>query len=123
MSLAPKEVVVADCKDYEEAGFRFSVAQVEELSFAYFDDKKAAALFEALEEYRARHEAYFSALLVTDVNTQNSRMLMAAPPEFQELIHYPNLGPNLYELNNIVSRKKQLVPYLLDCLQRVTAKA
>jgi manganese-dependent inorganic pyrophosphatase len=123
LSLAPKEVVVADCKDYEEAGFRFSVAQVEELSFAYFDDKKAAALFEALEEYRARHEAYFSALLVTDVNTQNSRMLMAAPPEFQELIHYPNLGPNLYELNNIVSRKKQLVPYLLDCLQRVTAKA
>jgi manganese-dependent inorganic pyrophosphatase len=122
LSLAPKDVVVADCKDYEEAGFRFSVAQVEELSFAYFDDKKAA-LFEALEEYRARHEAYFSALLVTDVNTQNSRMLMAAPPEFQELIHYPNLGPNLYELNNIVSRKKQLVPYLLDCLQRVTAKA
>ena len=122
LSLAPKDVVVADCKDYEEAGFQFSVAQVEELSFAYFDDKKAA-LFEALEEYRARHEAYFSALLVTDVNTQNSRMLMAAPPEFQELIHYPNLGPNLYELNNIVSRKKQLVPYLLDCLQRVTAKA
>jgi manganese-dependent inorganic pyrophosphatase len=122
LSLAPKDVVVADCKDYEEAGFRFSVAQVEELSFAYFDDKKAA-LFEALEEYRARHEAYFSTLLVTDVNTQNSRMLMAAPPEFQELIHYPSLGPNLYELNNIVSRKKQLVPYLLDCLQRVIAKA
>ena len=121
LSLAPKDVVVADCKDYEEGGFRFSVAQVEELSFAYFDDKKAA-LFEALEEYRAKHEAYFSALLVTDVNTQNSRMLMAAPPEFQELIHYPNLGPNLYELNNIVSRKKQLIPYLLDCLQRVSAK-
>jgi len=121
LSLAPKDVVVADCKDYEEGGFRFSVAQIEELSFAYFDDKKAA-LFDALEDYRARHEAYFSALLVTDVNTQNSCMLLAAPPEFQDLIHYPNLGPNLYELNNIVSRKKQLIPYLLDCLQRVSAK-
>ena len=121
LSLAPKDVVVADCKDYEEGGYRFSVAQIEELSFAYFDDKKAA-LFEALEEYRAKHEAYFSALLVTDVNTQNSRLLIAAPPEFQELIHYPNLGPNLYEMNNIVSRKKQLIPYLLDCLQRVSAK-
>jgi manganese-dependent inorganic pyrophosphatase len=121
LSLAPKDVVVADCKDYEEGGFRFSVAQIEELSFAYFEDKKVA-LFEALEEYRAKREAYFSALLVTDVNTQNSQLLIAAPPEFQELIHYPNLGPNLYELNNIVSRKKQLVPYLLDCLQRVNAK-
>jgi len=47
---------------------------------------------------------------------------MAAPPEFLELIHFPNLGPNLYELNNIVSRKKQLIPYLLDGLQRVSAK-
>ncbi|MFY9985113.1 MAG: putative manganese-dependent inorganic diphosphatase [Chthoniobacterales bacterium] len=121
LSLAPKDVVVADCKDYEESGFRFSVAQIEELSFAYFDDKKAA-LFDALEEYRKKNDAYFSSLLVTDVNTQNSRLLIAAPPEFQELIHYPNLGPNLYELNNIVSRKKQLVPYLLDCLQRVNAK-
>ena len=121
LSLGPKDVVVADCKDYEESGFRFSVAQIEELSFAYFDDKKAA-LFEALEEYRKKNDAYFSSLLVTDVNTQNSRLLIAAPPEFQELIHYPNLGPNLYELNNIVSRKKQLVPYLLDCLQRVNAK-
>ena len=121
LSLAPKDVVVADCKDYEEGGFRFSVAQIEELSFAYFDDKKTA-LFDALEDYRAKHEAYFSALLVTDVNTQNSRMLLAAPPEFQDLINYPNLGPNLYELNNIVSRKKQLIPYLLDCLQRVSAK-
>jgi manganese-dependent inorganic pyrophosphatase len=119
LSLAPKDVVVADCKDYEEAGFRFSVAQIEELSFAYFEDKKVA-LFQALEEYRGKHDAYFSALLVTDVNTQNSQLLIAAPPEFQELIHYPSLGPNLYELNNIVSRKKQLVPYLLDCLQRVT---
>lgn len=121
LSLAPKDVVTADCKDYEEAGFRFSVAQIEELSLAYFDDKKAA-LFEALEEYRAKNEAYFSALLVTDVNTQNSLLLIAAPPEFQELIHYPTLGPNLYEMHNIVSRKKQLIPYLSDCLQRVSAK-
>ena len=55
LSLTPKDVVVADCKDYEEGGFRFSVSQVEELSFAYFDDKKAA-LFEALEQYRAKRE-------------------------------------------------------------------
>jgi manganese-dependent inorganic pyrophosphatase len=121
LSLAPKDVVVADCKEYEEAGVRFSVAQIEELSLAYFDDKKAA-LFEALEGYRAKNDDYFSALLVTDVNTQDSLLLIAAPPEFLELIHYPNLGPNLYEMHNIVSRKKQLIPYLLDCLQRVSAK-
>jgi manganese-dependent inorganic pyrophosphatase len=118
-TLGPKDVIVADCKDYEEAGFRFSVAQIEELSFAHFEAKQAA-LLAALNQYQAEHKTYFSALLVTDVNTQNSRLLLSAPPEFLALIHYPSLGPNLYELNNVVSRKKQLVPYLLDCLQRVS---
>jgi len=47
-------------------------------------------------------------------------MLISGPAEFLDAIHYPILAPNLYELNNVVSRKKQLVPYLLDCLQRVT---
>jgi manganese-dependent inorganic pyrophosphatase len=118
-SLAPEAAILADCKDYDEGGFRFSVAQVEELSFAPFEAKQAE-LFSALQKYREDQKTYFSAFLVTDVNMQNSRMLIAAFPEFLEVIHYPRLGPNLFELNNVVSRKKQLVPYLLDCLQRVT---
>jgi manganese-dependent inorganic pyrophosphatase len=118
-TLGPEEAILADCKDYDEGGFRFSVAQVEELSFAYFENKQTA-LFAALQKYREEQRTYFSAFLVTDVNTQNSRMLISAPPEFLDAIHYPALAPNLYELNNVVSRKKQLVPYLLDCLQRVT---
>jgi manganese-dependent inorganic pyrophosphatase len=118
-TLEPKEAILADCKDYDEEGFHFSVAQVEELSFAYFENKQDD-LFAALEKYREDQRTYFSAFLVTDVNTQNSRMLITAPLEFLAEIHYPNLAPNLYELNNVVSRKKQLVPYLLDCLRRVT---
>jgi manganese-dependent inorganic pyrophosphatase len=118
LTLGPQEAILADCKDYDEGGFRFSVAQVEELSFAAFEEKKEG-LFAALQEYHQKQRTYFSAFLVTDVNTQNSRMLMVAPPEFLEVIHYPSLAPNLFELNNVVSRKKQLVPYLLDCLQRV----
>ncbi len=118
LTLGPQEAILADCKDYDEGGFRFSVAQVEELSFAAFEEKKEG-LFEALQEYHQKQRTYFSAFLVTDVNTQNSRMLMVAPPEFLDVIHYPSLAPNLFELNNVVSRKKQLVPYLLDCLQRV----
>jgi manganese-dependent inorganic pyrophosphatase len=118
LTLAPQEAILADCKDYDEGGLRFSVAQVEELSFAHFEDKQEG-LFAALLKYRENQRTYFSAFLVTDVNTQNSRMLITAPPEFLEAIHYPSLAPNLFELNNVVSRKKQLVPYLLDCLQRV----
>jgi manganese-dependent inorganic pyrophosphatase len=121
LTLEPKEVIVADCKDYREDGYGFSVAQIEELGFSHFYEKQAS-LLEALEKYRSQQDNYFASLLITDVNTQNSLLLLAAPPEFLQTIHYPNPAPNLYELNNVVSRKKQLVPYLLDCLNKINAK-
>jgi len=119
-TLPSKAVIVADCKDYKEGDFRFSVSQIEELGFSCFSAKQED-LFRALEEYRSSQNAYFSALLVTDVNTHNSLLLVAAPSEFLNTIQYTNLAPNLYELPGVVSRKKQLVPYLLDCLQKVNA--
>ena len=78
-------------------------------------------MYQALEAYRAAQGSYFAALLVTDVNTQNSLMLLAAPPEFLATITYPALEPNLFELNGVVSRKKQLLPFLLDCLHKAEA--
>jgi manganese-dependent inorganic pyrophosphatase len=119
-TLPSKAVIVADCKDYKEGDFRFSVSQIEELGFSCFSGKQEE-LFSALEEYRSSQNAYFSALLVTDVNTHNSLLLVAAPSEFLNTIQYPNLAPKLYELHGVVSRKKQLVPYLLDCLQKANA--
>jgi manganese-dependent inorganic pyrophosphatase len=120
LTLSPDEVILADCKDYEQEGYKFSVSQIEELGFAHFY-KKQDKLFEELEAYRAKQGYYFDTLLVTDVNTQNSLLLISAPPEFLDTITYPRLAANLFELNNVVSRKKQLVPYLLDCLHKINA--
>jgi manganese-dependent inorganic pyrophosphatase len=120
MTLGPNEVILADCKDYEEEGYRFSVSQIEELGFSHFYEKQAK-LFEELEAYRAKQGSYFAALLITDVNTQNSLLSLSAPAEFLDTITYPRRAPNLFELSNVVSRKKQLVPYLLDCLHKINA--
>ena len=118
LTLGPNEVILADCKDYSEEGYTFSVSQIEELGFSHFYEKQQS-LLEALEAYRAKQGSLFAALLVTDVNTQNSLLVISAPPEFLDTITYPRLAPNLFELNNVVSRKKQLVPYLLDCLHKI----
>jgi len=120
LTLAPSEVILADCKDYEEDGLKFSVSQIEELGYAHFYAKEKE-LLAALEAYQGKQSSYFATLLITDVNTQNSLLLISAPPEFLETITYPRLSPHLFELNNVVSRKKQLVPYLLDCLNKVSA--
>lgn len=118
---APR-AIATDCKEYEENGVRFSVAQIEEIGLAQFWPRKSE-LMQALEAYRQTHGYNFSALLVTDVNAQSSLLLVAGDPGLIGLIDYPRLEPGLYELQDIVSRKKQLLPYLTHCLRQMPATA
>lgn len=112
------ESIRADCKEYAEGGRTFSVAQIEELGFDQFWRRKAEVLT-ALTDYRERHGYYFSALLVTDVGRQTSLLVVRGAPAFLRAIDYPEIEAGLYELAGVVSRKKQLLPHLLHCLERV----
>ena len=116
LKTAPK-AITTDCKEYTEGGVMFSVAQIEEIGFDQFWKRKAE-LLEALEKYRERRKYLFSVLLVTDVTTQNSLLLVAGDDEFVAQIDYPKLEPGIYELRDVVSRKKQLLPYLTHCLRQ-----
>ncbi|HZM03082.1 MAG TPA: putative manganese-dependent inorganic diphosphatase [Candidatus Saccharimonadales bacterium] len=115
LTMTAEEVVKADCKEYEEGGRRFTVSQIEELNFSHFPEKQAG-LIEELEAQCRRRGLFFAALLVTDVNTQNSLLLARGAPEFLQRIKFPARGPHIWELAGVVSRKKQLLPYLLKCL-------
>ncbi len=115
LTLTPRQAVTADCKEYEEGGVRFTVAQIEELSFSHFHGKRAE-LIEALGRHCDEGSYFFSALLVTDINTQTSILLVRGAKAFLERIDYPRLGPNEWELEGVVSRKKQLLPFLFGCL-------
>ncbi len=117
LTMTPDEAVTADCKEYEEHGVTFSVSQIEELSFGLFDEKKEA-LLEALESYRAQRRHLFSALLVTDVNRQDSILLVCGVPAFTRLVDYPEAGAGAWRLDGVVSRKKQLLPYLTGLLAK-----
>jgi len=113
----PDEVIRSDCKIYDEGALRFSVSQIEELGFNNFW-KNEDALDKALEAYRAEEELYFSFLLVTDINSQDSLLVVAGNDELKSSINYPQRGQsNIYELSGIVSRKKQLIPYVSSLLK------
>lgn len=114
-TMTAARAVEADCKEYEEGGRRFSVSQIEELSFTHLEDRRAE-LLEALEAFRAARGLDFSALLVTDVNTQNSILLLRGPGSLERLVDYPTDGAHAWRLDGVVSRKKQLLPYLLGLL-------
>lgn len=113
---SPDAAVRNDCKLYEENGARFSVAQVEELGFTAFW-RGADALLEALERHRAEHALLFSCLLVTDIDTQGSLLLIRGDRDLVRAVTYPlKRAPDIFDLPGIVSRKKQLLPYLTGLL-------
>ena len=92
LTLSPEQVITADCKEDEEDGVRFTVSQIEELSFSHFAEKQEA-LLEALERHGRRARLFFAALLVTDINTQTSLLLCCGAPEFLHRIDFPARGP------------------------------
>jgi manganese-dependent inorganic pyrophosphatase len=122
LTLTPEQAITADSKPYTEEGHRFIVAQIEELTFTNFEPRRAA-LLAALEAQWQREGGLFSALLVTDITTQCSLLVVAGEERFCETINYPALAPGLWQLDGVVSRKKQLLPYLIECLTRMRPEA
>jgi manganese-dependent inorganic pyrophosphatase len=117
----PEKVVRSDFKVYEEEGVRFAVSQVEELGFGNFW-KQAKALAGAVAELKESEKLAFAALLVTDINTQNSLLLVNGEPELIRRISYAHVeNDEVFELPGIVSRKKQLIPYLTSLLKEIQA--
>ncbi len=114
-SKPPAEVIREDCKEFTEHGVRFSISQIEETGFDLFWERKED-LRGALEEFARRQGLDFSALLITDVVSNGSLLLLSRESEAWEEINYPRLDRGLYELENVVSRKKQLLPLVSQVL-------
>jgi manganese-dependent inorganic pyrophosphatase len=112
------QAVTTDCKEYVEEGLRFSVAQIEEIGFTHFWERKNDVV-EAVQKYCSEKGYYMAALLVTDVVSQISLLVIAAPENFLTLISYPEIEEGIYKLEGVVSRIIQLLPFLTHCLAQV----
>ena len=117
----PEKVVRSDFKIYEEDGARFAVSQVEELGFGNFW-QHAKPIAQAVQDLRDEEKLLFAALLVTDINTQNSLLLVKGDGAFISKISYPHVEQDeIFDMPGIVSRKKQLIPYLTTLLKELAS--
>jgi manganese-dependent inorganic pyrophosphatase len=117
----PEKVIRTDFKIYEEDRVRFAVSQVEELGFGNFW-QHAKQLTSALHGLCETENLAFACLLVTDINTQNSLLLVKGDPDFISRISYPHVEKDeIFDLPGIVSRKKQLIPYITSLLKEMQA--
>lgn len=112
-----EEVVTSDCKIYNDGGIRYSVSQIEELGFNNFWEHEND-ISDALDSYRKKEGILYSFLLVTDINTQDSLLIVSGDEEIKAQINYPSSSQkNIYQLAGVVSRKKQLIPYISTLLK------
>ncbi len=121
LSSPAEKVIRTDCKVYTEGDIRFGVSQVEELGFDNFW-KHADALKQALKQYQEEESLRFAALLVTDINRQNSLLVIMGDAEIISQISYAEVERDtIFELPGIVSRKKQVIPYFTTLIKPLTA--
>ena len=109
------EVINQDMKEYNENGAIFTVSQIEVDGTKEVLERKNEFL-DDLEIARRSHGALFSTLLVTDISTLSSVMLVASEEKFIQCLHFPQQEEHVYFLKDVVSRKKQLIPMLSEVL-------
>ncbi len=118
--LAPALAIESDRKEFSENGWRVSISQIEELGLDEFW-KREEGLHEALEAVCRAHGLHFACLMVTDITEHNSVLLVAGDERLAAAIEYPQRGKYLHYMPGVVSRKKQLYPYLGRLLSKLAA--
>ncbi|MDP4790628.1 MAG: putative manganese-dependent inorganic diphosphatase [Verrucomicrobiales bacterium] len=105
------EAVGSDRKEFEESGYRISISQVEEIGFDYFWPAREA-LQEELRNLIKEQNLDLACLMITDITLNDSILLIEAPVEIRQKIGYPRKDSHLFVLKGVVSRKKQLFPFI-----------
>jgi manganese-dependent inorganic pyrophosphatase len=113
-----ERIVAADFKLFTHEKYSIGLGQVEVIGFDEFHAMKDALLL-ALAEIKRRDNLFFAGLMVTDITTETTLFLVEGHTRIAHVMEYPQLEPHLYELKNVMSRKKQMVPHLLKILAKV----
>ncbi len=108
-----EEIVEGDFKDYQVGNIKIGIGQVEVVGLEELDSIKYDIL-EYLKKFVKNRKYSLVALMVTDILTEGSILLFQGDRRITGRIQYPLMEPNIAELNGILSRKKQLLPYILE---------
>ncbi len=113
-----EEILNMDMKDYNEGAFTFTVSQVEVNDPEEIMERRESILshMAALAEQKGY---LFCSLLVTDLNKFSSYLFIKGKEDFIKKIEYPRYSDHIYLLKDVLSRKKQLMPYISDIIKKI----
>lgn len=114
-----ERAIEGDRKVFEENGWRISISQIEEMGLDEFW-KQETALHAALVALCQAHKLHFACLMVTDITMHHSVLLVAGDKRVAAAVDYPERSPQIFDMPGVVSRKKQLFPYLSNLVGKLT---
>jgi len=110
------DIVTSDLKLYQAGGFNFAIAQAEVTNQAQLTDNYER-VNNALNNLRIQRGLDFAMLMVTDVVRNSSRLVLVNTPPILDDLPYPHLQDGSLQADDVVSRKKQLLPVVLGLLE------
>lgn len=114
-TLSPGRALDSDRKSYSDAGYRFSLAQIEESNLALFH-RHGEALQAELDRICRAEGLDFAALLVTDPVRANSELMFSGAENVRRVLPWRRGADGLFSLPGVLSRKKQLLPEIISAL-------
>jgi manganese-dependent inorganic pyrophosphatase len=115
-SREPDQVVRTDTKVYQAGGLDFAIAQAEVTNLLLLKER-LPSLKQALCDMRDKRGLDFAMLMVTDVVDSTSRLLLTDELPILGDLPYPKQSDGTLLAEDVVSRKKQLLPVVLGLLE------
>jgi manganese-dependent inorganic pyrophosphatase len=115
------DMIKLDMKEYEAFGERISVSQIEVTSTDELLDR-TDGIVSALKALRAQKGLFLCALMATDVTRLTSLLFLDADKALTALVGYPKASEGVFVLKDVLSRKKQLMPTILELVEKAKEK-
>lgn len=117
--LSPFEVVYKDFKSYIVGDYKIGIAQVFATSFKEYEKDKDTYI-SCLNDISINNNYKVVCLFVTDIINNNSYLLFneSAKKYLEDAYGVDNLSEG-YLLEGVVSRKKQMIPLIMDVIEKI----
>ncbi len=112
LNATKEELVLRDFKDFNMGGVKVGVGQLEVVDLTVFDSMKDE-LFNAMREIKEKGDRDTVILLLTDIIEEGSQLLVVSDSISKvEKAFNVNLDSGEVWLPKVMSRKKQIIPFL-----------
>lgn len=114
----PEEILTMDQKEFSMNGIKLAISQVNTVDVKGVLDQKEA-LENAMNKTNEANEYQLSILVITDIVKAGSMLLVTGNSNIVEKGFHTQLENNTAWVDGVVSRKKQVVPFLMAASQGV----